>query len=38
MKTIKNQQKPKALLMVITSNMKVKETKLKINHLKNILI
>ena len=37
-KTITNQQKPKLLLMVIVSNMKAKETKIKIYHLKNIFI
>ena len=38
MKIITDHQKPKVLLMVITSNMKAKETKTKIFDLKNILI
>ena len=38
MKIITNKQKPKVLLMVITSNMKAKETKIKIYHQDNILI
>ena len=37
-KIIRDQQNPKVLLMVITSNMKAKETKKKMYHLKNILI
>ena len=37
MKTITNQQKAKVLLMVITQNMKAKETKIKIYHLKEYL-
>ena len=36
MKIITSQQKPKVLLMVITSNMKVKGKKTKIYQLKNI--
>ena len=38
MKIITDQQKPKVLLMVITSNRKVKGTKINIYHLNNILI
>ena len=38
MKTITNQQKPKVLLMVIKQNIKAKETKIKMYHVKNILI
>ena len=38
MQIITDQQKPKLLLMVITLNVKAKETKTKIYHLRNILI
>ena len=38
MKTITNLQKPKVLLMVFISNMKAKESKIKIYRLENILI
>ena len=38
MKIITNQEEAKVLSMVITSNMKAKETKIKTCHLKNILI
>ena len=38
MKTITNQSKPKVFLMVIISNMKAKESKIKIYCLGNILM
>ena len=38
MKIITNQQKPKVLSMVISSDMKAMGTKIGIYHLKNILI
>ena len=38
MKIITNQEKPKVILMVITSNMKAMGAKIKIYHLKNILV